>query len=288
MMGQRHTANPIPWNPRLQPCKVSSSPESPYPPAPGPRPGMPLDLSIQVSWATHFRVLDKSPLLGPGRGSAPCNSKHLSQVCCCCDDSDGICPIWPRDPFSPRSPSLSLPFLEESSGRWWWDLGDLGSEPRWQPGLLHGAPSPAKWGFLSGLPPGVVVRTRENVEGLWGLEKSMQGWGLCTISHETALQAHIVAEVSRLVKPTLCLLHPGLWILRTLLHTHASTVGHSPLSAPISGTKAPFPSVFSLLPIHHSPEVSSVTLLGGWESDPHPPKGLSSTGISFLASPLPR
>ena len=46
-------------------------------------------------------------------------------------------PIWPRDPFSFPISSITLPSLPGGELRevMRGDLGDLGSEPRWQLGL---------------------------------------------------------------------------------------------------------------------------------------------------------
>ena len=38
------------------------------------RPDSPTAVSNDASWTIHFQVLDKSPLLGPGRGPPSCNS----------------------------------------------------------------------------------------------------------------------------------------------------------------------------------------------------------------------
>lgn len=77
-----------------------------------------------------------------------------------------------------------------------------------------------------------------------------------------------------LVKPTLCLLHPGLGILRTLLHTHASTVGHSPLR-PHLWDKGPLSSVF-FSPSNPSFSRSVLCdIASRLRIRPPPPKGLS-------------
>ena len=77
-----------------------------------------------------------------------------------------------------------------------------------------------------------------------------------------------------LVKPTLCLLHSGLGILRTLLHTHASTVGHSPL-CPHLWDKGPLSSVF-FSPSNPSFSRSVLCdIASRLRIRPPPPKGLS-------------
>ena len=63
-------------NMRQQATQQSSPPGFPYPPVLCP--GAPLALPAYAPpWTIHFRVLDKSPLSGPGRGPPSCNNSGL-------------------------------------------------------------------------------------------------------------------------------------------------------------------------------------------------------------------
>ena len=73
---------PSPWDPRLPATGQSGSPGLPYPPAlrlGGPFQITSLALSACVSlWTIHFRVLDNSPVSGPGRGPRSCNTSSTA------------------------------------------------------------------------------------------------------------------------------------------------------------------------------------------------------------------
>ena len=81
MIGQSPETNPI----TIKPETASHMAEQfswvplPYCSPPGcPFPIKSLALSAHVSpWIIHFRVLDKSPVLGPGRGLPSCNSSTV-------------------------------------------------------------------------------------------------------------------------------------------------------------------------------------------------------------------
>ena len=88
----------------------SSSPGFPYPTAfhPVPFPNKTLALSAHVSpWTIHFRILDKSPVLGPGRGPSSCSTPTQPKILDIKVLVTQSCPTL-CDPVDCRSPGSSV------------------------------------------------------------------------------------------------------------------------------------------------------------------------------------